>query len=251
MAEDWIFLRGLVRESGHWGGFVQEFAHMLPSARVVLLDLPGNGALCNQASPASVAEMVDAYRTQLRAMGKAAPYRILAVSMGAMVAAEWSHRYPDEVAMQVLINTSMRPFSAFYRRLRPASYLPLLWCIFTRANALTWERTILRLTTNLAHDEVLHRWCAMRLQNPVTTGNALCQLAAAARYRAAVEPPATPTLVLASSRDRLVSADCSRKLAARWQVPLIEHPTAGHDMTLDDGRWVAQQVRAWLDSHRQ
>jgi len=123
MMDEWILLRGLVRESRHWGGFVQEFEQVVPNAHAVLLDLPGNGLRCTEVSPATVEAMVEAYRAQLRAMGKLAPYRILAVSMGAMVAAEWSHRYPDEVAKQVLINTSMRPFSAFFQRLKPANYL--------------------------------------------------------------------------------------------------------------------------------
>jgi pimeloyl-ACP methyl ester carboxylesterase len=246
--DDWIFLRGLVRECRHWGSFVQEFAQIVPDARVVLLDLPGNGALCGQASPVNVAKMVEAYRTQLRAMGKAAPYRILAVSMGAMVAAEWSHRYPDEVAMQVLINTSMRPFSAFYRRLRPANYVPLLWNLITRANAMAWERTVLRLTTNHPHAEVLPYWCKLREQYPVGSRNMLRQLLAAAIYRASTAPPAAATLLLASANDHLVSVECSLALAAHWQVPLVVHPTAGHDLTLDDGQWVAQQVQAWVNA---
>lgn len=248
--DDWILLRGLVREGRHWGGFVAEFEQAVPGARAVLLNLPGNGPLCAQTSPATVREMVEACRAQLRARGKLAPYRILAVSMGAMVAAEWSHRYPDEVARQVLINTSMRPFSAFYRRLRPANYLPLLWLLATRAHPMQWEAAILRLTTNHPREEVLATWCALREQSPVAASNLLRQLWAAATYRASTAAPAAATLVLASARDRLVAADCSRALAARWQVPLVVHPSAGHDLTLDDGPWVAEQVRAWLDSGR-
>ncbi|HBH40280.1 MAG TPA: alpha/beta hydrolase, partial [Curvibacter sp.] len=41
----WVLLRGLSRETGHWGGFVEAFAQPLPQARVPALDLPGNGQL--------------------------------------------------------------------------------------------------------------------------------------------------------------------------------------------------------------
>ncbi|MDE2418229.1 MAG: alpha/beta hydrolase [Burkholderiales bacterium] len=246
--DDWILLRGLVRESRHWGGFVHEFEQVVPNAHAVLLDLPGNGARCSEVSPATVREMVEAYRAQLCIMGKSAPYRILAISMGGMVAAEWSRRYPDEVAMQVLINTSMRPFSSFYRRLRPANYLPLLWLLATRAQPVQWETAILRMTTNHPHEEVLSYWCALRAQSPVAVKSLLRQLWAAATYRASTAPPAAATLVLASAQDRLVSVDCSRALASRWQVPLAIHPSAGHDLTLDGGLWVAQQVQGWLDN---
>lgn len=241
----WIFLRGLVRESRHWGRFVDDFAQAHPDARVVMLDLPGNGLRYREQSPASVAGMVEAYRAQLAALGLHAPYRLLAVSMGAMVAAEWSHRYPDEVARQVLINTSMRPFSAFYQRLRPHNYGMLLRLIAMQTTVAQWERTVLQLTTHRAHPEVLPFWRALREQCPVSLFNALRQLWAAARYRANAHRPAAATLVLVSAQDALVCATCSQTLAATWGAPLVVHPTAGHDLTLDDGPWVATRVAEW------
>ena len=248
MADQWILLRGLLRESRHWGGFVQEFEQAVPNARTVMLDLPGNGRRCAEASPATVADMVEAYRAQLRAMGIHAPHRIFAISMGAMVAAEWSCRYPNEVERQVLVNTSMRPFSAFYKRLRPANYLPILKLLVIRAKPLQWEATILRMTTNHSHSEVLPAWCTWRVQHPVALRNVWRQLWAAARYQAPLGQPSTATLVLASAQDQLVAVDCSVALAQRWGVPLLIHASAGHDLCLDDGPWVAQQVRAWLQS---
>jgi pimeloyl-ACP methyl ester carboxylesterase len=241
----WIFLRGLARESRHWGRFVDDFAQAHPDARVVTLDLPGNGLRYHEPSPASVAGMVEAYRAQLAVLGLHAPYRLLAVSMGAMVAAEWSHRYPDEVARQVLINTSMRPFSAFYKRLRPHNYGTLLRLIAMQITASQWERAVLQLTTHRAHPEVLPYWQALREQFPVSRTNALRQLWAAARYCANGHRPAALTLVLVSAQDALVCATCSHALAAAWGASVAVHPTAGHDLTLDDGPWVATRVAEW------
>jgi len=248
MRDDWVLLRGLVRESRHWGGFVQEFEQVVPHARAVMLDLPGNGGRCAEVSPATVGDMVEAYRAQLYAMGKTAPHRIFAISMGAMVAAEWSYRYPGEVERQVLVNTSMRPFSAFYKRLRPANYLPILKLLAMRATPLQWEAAILRMTTNRSHGEVLPSWGAWRVQHPVALRNVWRQLWAAATYRAPSGRPSAATLVLASAQDHLVAVDCSVALAQRWGVPLLVHASAGHDLCLDDGPWVAQQVRAWLQN---
>ncbi|HPW84727.1 MAG TPA: alpha/beta hydrolase [Rhodoferax sp.] len=243
--QNWIFLRGLVRDSRHWGAFVAEFEQTIPEARVVMLDVPGNGVLNALTSPTTVRGMVENCRAQLQARGVAGPYRILAVSMGAMLAAEWSHAYPDDVQAQVLINTSMRPFSAFYQRLRPANYGTLFRLLWGRTSAHDWERAILRMTTNQPHEHILPAWQHFREQHPVTTANALRQLLAAARYQASRAKPKAPTLVLASEKDQLVSVSCSRALAACWGVPLAVHPTAGHDLTLDDGHWVAQQVSDW------
>ena len=72
------------------------------------------------------------------------------------------------------------------------------------------------------------------------------QLVAAARFHALPAPPAAPTLILASRKDRLVSVECSKSLAGQWQCPLRLHASAGHDLPLDDGPWVATQVRDWM-----
>ena len=109
-----------------------------------------------------------------------------------------------------------------------------------------WERTVLRMTSNLATDAVLPRWLALRQQCPVSRANALRQLIAAARFRAPAVKPLAPTLVLASEQDHLVSVECSRALARHWQCPLHVHAGAGHDLPLDDGYWVAAQVQEWL-----
>jgi pimeloyl-ACP methyl ester carboxylesterase len=244
----WVFIRGLVRERRHWGAFVATFEAMVPQSHVVAIDLPGNGQLHLQRSPGSVDAMVASCRRQLAAQGLHPPFSLLAVSMGGMVAAHWSQHYPQEVDRQVLINTSMRPFSRFYERLRPGNYRALVWLILIRASADRWEQEILRLTSNFPHPEVLRHWQAWRKSQPVAWSNAMRQLWAAARYRTGAQPPVAATLVLASEMDALVSVNCSRALAAAWNVPLITHATAGHDLSLDDGAWVAEQVANWLQS---
>jgi pimeloyl-ACP methyl ester carboxylesterase len=80
--------------------------------------------------------------------------------------------------------------------------------------------------------------------------NALRQLAAAARYRAPSHVPSVPVLLLAGARDRLVDPRCSEALARHWNAPIAVHPAAGHDLALDDGAWVAAQVKAWIERLR-
>ena len=242
----WIFLRGLTRQKGHWGDFFDHFQHTFPSGKVIALDMAGNGNLNQQISPWTVQDMVAHCRTQLDLRKIAPPYHVLAMSLGAMVAVQWAHAYPQEIAANVLINTSMRPFSPFYQRLRPAYYAALLKLIVLGAKPITWERTILQITSNRARVEVLPHWLALREKNPVSSANALRQLVAAARFHALTTPPLNPTLLLASKRDRLVSVECSKALASQWQCPLRLHPGAGHDLPLDDGPWVATQVRDWM-----
>jgi len=245
--EDWVLLRGLTRASAHWGGFIAELEVCL-LARVIALDLPGNGTLWQQRSPSSVAGMVQHCREQLRQQGIHHPVGVLAMSLGGMVAAEWAWRHPSEVRSLVLVNTSMRPFSPFWQRLRPVAMVRLLAARVLRADAATLEQEILRLTTRHPRHGVLQSWCDESTRHPVSGINTLRQLLAAARYRAPLQAPAMPTLVLSGAGDRLVSPQCSRAVAQHWKVPLHMHGTAGHDLTLDAGPWVAEQVRQFIAS---
>jgi pimeloyl-ACP methyl ester carboxylesterase len=243
----WIFLRGLTRSSAHWGAFIAEF-EAANAAQVIALDLPGNGVLWQQRSASSVAQMARQCQQELQRRGIHEPVGVLAMSLGGMVAAQWALQQPQTVCELVLINTSARPFNPFWQRLRPLSCLRLMKLVLTGAAPQDWEREILHLTSNHARHDVLQAWCGLRLHQPVSGSNALRQLLAAARYRAPKQGPRVPTLVLAAAQDRLVSAQCSEALAKQWGATLQVHPSAGHDLTLDDGPWVAGAVRHWRDS---
>jgi len=247
----WILLRGLTREARHWGSFPATLARAIPDARALAPDLPGNGALCAQTSPLRVEAMAEAIRSRLIAQGVAPPYHLLAMSLGAMVAIAWAARHPDEIAGAVLINTSLSRFSPFHQRLKPGNYARLLRLALGRASDRERELAIFALTSTQAAttpraDAVVEHWLAYRRENPVALANALRQLIAALRYRAPPARPPVPLLILASRHDALVDSACSRELAQRWQAPLAMHPDAGHDLPLDDGEWVAQQIGRWL-----
>lgn len=244
--QTWILLRGLTRESRHWGNFPGQFQLVLPSTQIIALDLPGNGRLNQQRTPLLIQDMAAHCRAQLVSRNIAPPYHILAMSLGAMVAVAWSEMYPREVATQVLINTSMRPFSPFFHRLLPANYAQLLKLSLMRATPEAWERAVLTLTSNRSRADVLPLWLALRQETPVSRSNAIRQLIAAARFHAPLVKPPVPTLLLSSEQDHLVSVNCSKALARHWQCGLRVHSSAGHDLPLDDGPWVAAQVRAWL-----
>lgn len=274
----WVLLRGLTRERRHWGGFPAQLAAAarragLPEAPIVALDLPGNGTRHGEPSPASVAALAAQARRAMQRLGHPPPYRVLAMSLGAMVAVAWAEAWPQEVAGLVLVNTSLRPFSPLHRRLRPAAWPLLLRALLGGLTGRAREAAILELTSHraltrspaastaspsghgLAEDAfpvsgfdgaaVLDDWAAWQREHPVTRANALRQLIAAARYRAPRTAPACPTLVLAGARDRLVDPGCSRALAQAWGLSLVEHPAAGHDLALDAGDWLAQQAASW------
>lgn len=246
----WVFLRGLMREKRHWGDFPITFSRSLDDTKVILTDLPGNGQLHRLNSPSRVEHMVDFYRSTLVELGVTPPYYLLALSLGGMVAVDWAHRHPGELDGCVLLNTSLRPFSPFYRRLRWHNY-PAICRLAWSGDMSVREREILRLTSNRAgaRDRVLNDWITYQREYPISRRNALAQLTAAALYRAPAKRPPVRMLILASALDRLVHHDCSRQVAQAWGSDFALHPDAGHDLPLDDGNWIVAQVRQWLELH--
>ncbi|HEY8708761.1 MAG TPA: alpha/beta hydrolase, partial [Burkholderiaceae bacterium] len=207
----WVLLRGLTRERRHWGAFPQTFAETVPAAQVIALDLPGSGALHRERSPLRVEAMAEHCRHALHERGVAPPYHLLAMSLGAMVATAWAASHPQELAGAVLINTSLRPFSPFHQRLKPANYATLARLLLAHPSAREWEQAVLHLTSRVAPraDALLDAWAGYRREYPVSAANAWRQLWAAARYRAPREKPPPPLLLLTSAADALVDARCS------------------------------------------
>lgn len=254
----WVLLRGLTREAGHWGAFPAQLAQALVAAspgqappRTLTLDLPGAGALHGVACPLSVPAMLPACRAQLQAhmqaQGLTGPVHLLGLSLGGMVATAWAAAHPQQVAALVVVNTSLRPHSPVQQRLQ-LRHLPQLLRLLAPRDALAAERAILALTSAWPerHADVLAAWVAIRRARPVGAANALRQLWAAARFAHPGAPPPVPTLVLGSAGDALVSPRCAQALAAAWGCTFAQHPAAGHDLPLDGGPWVADQVAGWL-----
>lgn len=239
----WIFLRGLTREARHWGDFPQRFQAALPEAVILTPDLPGNGSRYRETSPWRIETSMEAVRADLARQGHRPPYRLLALSLGGMVALAWATRHPQEIEAAVLLSTSLRPHNPLLHRLRPAAW-PVLLQLLT-APLETRERAILELTSQRPREMagLVPDWVDWARQCPVTRRNALRQLLAAARFRLR-QKPSVPLLLLAGVEDRMVSPQCTRALAATWNLAPILHPTAGHDLTLDAPEWVVDQVLA-------
>jgi pimeloyl-ACP methyl ester carboxylesterase len=246
MSPPWLLLRGLSRETRHWGSFLPQFAAAFPDSRVLGIDLPGNGVFNTLESPLRVEAMADFVRAQAMLAGLVPPYRVLAMSLGAMVTVAWAQRRPQDLSHAVLINTSLRPFSPFWQRLRPCHYAHLFRMAIGHPGPEEWERTVMALTCHHPADKegTLEAWLRYRSDQPVSTRNTLRQLVAAARFRASGQAPGCPLLLLGSTRDNLVDIRSSRAIARAWRVPLVEHPSAGHDLPLDDPAWVIAQVNA-------
>ncbi len=237
-----VLIRGLLRDARHWGDFPDLLRHRFPNAEIITPDIPGSGIYYQQTSPNSIQAMTDALRQQVPADKSA---HLIAISMGGMIAIDWMLRYPSEIASSVLINTSIRPLSPFYQRLRWQIYPEIIKLLFQRGEKR--EQSILRLTSNEYRQDkaILQRWIDWQKQQPVSDKSAINQLHAAARF--SVTPvPQQPVLLLGSIQDRLVSHQCSRKIQQHWKTAAYWHHQAGHDLPLDDPNWVVDSITRWF-----
>lgn len=252
----WVLLRGLSRESGHWGVFPEHLLRELrahrPGAMLLLLDLPGTGVLRRQPSPTQVSAIVDACRQELRRRGVTGAVSVVGMSLGAAVLSDWANRYPEEIEAGVLINPSLRPFSELFRRPRPLNFLGLALLSLSRFGARMREEHVLRLTTRLTPSQaVIDRWVELQREHPLGVRNTARQLLASLRYRASRTRPVAPMLLLCSKADTLVDWRCSQAISRAWGAPLRLHTKAGHDLPLDDPQWVARAVADWLRDRSQ
>lgn len=242
----WVLLRGLAREARHWEDFPAHVQQAFPDARILAPDLPGNGLRCAERSPANVPDMVEAYRDTIRGELGNAPFGLIGLSLGGMIAAEWALRHPAEVAAAVLINSSARPTGQVWQRLRPRVW-PLVVHFMWGSSFEMRERAALRMTSTRRTEDadLIARWAAHARECPMTRVNRMRQLLAATRFRLPPAPPPAPVLVLASATDGMVDPACSQALAEAWHTDFALHPVAGHDLPLDDPAWVANTVRDW------
>lgn len=249
----WLLLRGLVRESRHWGDFSQQLADTL-RAPVLCPDLPGNGQLYRMTSPLELNALVEYLRTRVlhlqdtRPAGSYLPVRVLGLSMGAMVATAWALRYPLDIDRLVLINASLASLSPPWQRLRPSALATLARALFS--DSVRKEALIYRLSCNHPSDSTLAQWLDYAREYPVSARNALRQLVAAALYRSGPHRPGMPALVLCSHNDALVNPACSAAIANHWRAPLCIHTKAGHDLPHDAPDWVLAQISSWLQDCR-
>lgn len=245
-----VLLRGLAREAAHWLDFPAQLQQTLgDNCHIHLVDFPGCGKYFAQPALTSIAEMADHARREIAStemLTRNESVYVLGISMGGMVALDWAQRYPNELRGLVLINSSAGN-QPFWWRLRPAAWTTMIRALLSDANAR--EAQVLNIVSNNSVDYAQHlnQWLSIQQQRPVTRTTIVTMLRAAAQFR----PPSTCAvdgLVLTSDGDRMVSARASQAIARQFNWPLQQHPSAGHDLPMDDPQWVAKQFSQWLGS---
>jgi pimeloyl-ACP methyl ester carboxylesterase len=243
-----FLLRGLIREKRHWGPFVDSVKSIFPNAKIITPEIPGVGAYSHMASPTNFIDMVNFMREKIVwEEHKGRKKILLAMSLGGMMAREWVDHYPDDFDNLVLVNTSYKGINPFHHRLRPLSVLRFLKILMIPTVAMR-EKAIIQMSSNdrVKQQKHLDNWVMIQKDSPVSRANFFRQISAALKYKAPQHGPTLPTLILAGEQDRLCSVKCSRKIHQLWGGSLKTHPTAGHDIPIDDAEWILNNVKEWV-----
>jgi pimeloyl-ACP methyl ester carboxylesterase len=244
----WIILRGLTREVAHWGEFAATLGAALRGAQIVPLELPGAGELRDRPWPGDVATAMEDVRARAGHAPAGTRTFVFGMSLGGMLTMEWAARHPGELGGVVVGASSARDLSRPWQRMKPAA-LPAVLGARVRKDVAAREAAIVRTVTNRADrwPDVSTRWADIARERPITGAAARGQLLAAMRW-SAPRSIAVPSLFIVGTTDKLVDASCSRALARRYGAPLVEHPTAGHDISTDEPEWLSAQIARWRDS---
>ncbi len=246
MGKSIILLRGLGRDARHWGEFPKLIATAMPEFKIHTIDLPGTGEfydIKSQLSIKAIAEFMDTEASKKNMISDET--YIVGLSLGGMVTAEWSHIRPGKIKKIIMVNSSFSNWSRFYHRLSHKVYYDFIAMFFMSTKRR--EETILKIVSSNTeqYEKVSKAWQNLWKTKPFKVSTVIRQLVAASIYKLK-NLPQQPVLFLASEQDKLVSPQCYRDIQRHTDWPVISHPTAGHEMPMDEPEWVIEQIKAFL-----
>ena len=251
-----VLIRGLAREAAHWGDFPQILEDTIKQRTsrditIITPDIIGCGKFHKQITPQKLELITDNLRDSIfndnETKIKKSRLILIGLSMGGMIALDWNRRYSNEIKNICLINSSTAN-QPFFQRIKPAALsLFLTFFLFSRREN---EKRVLKQVSNNLTPEIYHKneslWMDILVKRPVKIISVINMLIAAAKFKPDLTSSCGNGLVIASTADKFVSYQCSEDIAKTLNWKLIYHNNAGHDLSLDDPKWLSEQLANWL-----
>ncbi len=239
-----VLVRGLLRESGHWKYMIEALTEASPELTIITPNVPGNGALYHQQSPLSIEKMLPEVLKQLPS--DCERYHLVTISMGSMLASEWAHTLPGQVASLTLINPSFARYSPFWQRINLNALIHI--GASSLKGSIAFQQSILDWTspTNAKQPQVLEHHLNLTKKHPVSGQNARRQLYAASKYKGRPFPPTCPTQIIVSRGDKLVDSRCGEAIAKAWKVEIKRFDCDAHDLPLAMPYALTDHLLHWL-----
>ncbi|MFM2482381.1 alpha/beta fold hydrolase [Celerinatantimonas sp. YJH-8] len=233
-----VLIRGLMGDASYWDYFKQLLEQRL-QRNVYLLDLT---TAFDRDESVHLDEWVERLRQHLNEEFGHRRCHLVSLSLGAVVALNWQQRFPDEVASCTFINAA---FIDGQQRWQPQRW----WLLIKLAVLTLWPgNRPERWLRWLSAWPTLHSPWPDDKEPPVNVRRLVAQYQILLKG-VAFSQPSAPCQLLVSRHDRLVHCSHSYQLAERWQSPLFPHLSAGHDLALDDPRWVCEKITDWVIRH--
>jgi pimeloyl-ACP methyl ester carboxylesterase len=248
MASTKIFLvLGIAREPKHWKSAIEVLQQTFPAFEIIALKNPGTSVHCKMNVPLSIEAQVEFLKKQYDTVKGDTNY-FVGWSMGGMIVSLWAKLYPKDINGMTLITTSFGSLTRLpLYRLRPLIIPSILTAIFSKGmkREEMMYATICNNETN--KQALLPEWLAIQAEHPITGVNILRQVVACVRFVGTSLIQQHPVLIIGAPNDKLVNNKCSTSIAKMWKkAKYIEHPTAGHDVFLDEPQWVSIEMKKWL-----
>ncbi len=245
-------LRGLTRESGHWGDFIDIIQNHNPHFNIHLLDLPGAGIHYKLKANTTAKGMVAFLREQTLPVlqDKNQTHIICASSLAGMVATEWVLNHPKDFQGLITISASFKGICKNKERANPKMRSTMLKILMYKKNIEKREHLIMKVNSNTPElkTDLVKEWIAIQKERTMTRANILRQTLAGIRYSTRKRKPNLPLLIVGSKKDKLVAPECIIKTHQAFGGKLVWHPTAGHCLPLDEPDWLSVEISDWISS---
>ena len=245
---NFYLLRGLSRESAHWGTFPQELLDKFPQSKVIEMDLPGVGMLNQVNSPTNIDPIIDILRTTYYSTEGTNIF--IASSLASLVAITWVQQGKNEFQGLVLLSPSLKGICKFTERFKPRSWYDC-GVIMLHPSVRVREKKLLKINLNAngSRNELLNTWIRIHKTRPYKARNVFRQLLAGTRFNLLDEPIRIPILISGSKKDKLVASSCFIKLKLKLGADIALHDYAGHALTLDASAWLTDKIHAWQQTN--
>ena len=239
-----VLLRGLGRWSEHWLGF--EGLLVSRGLRVITIDGRGFGK-SQQTKISSKMRMVDLADDVAQILTKESPAgaHLVGLSLGGMVAISLAAMNPQLVRSLMIVNSSVS--ASGMKRLTRRALVSLVKVICRTKysyQALT-EAVLSEYTTAAKKNAMAQAWSGIDGRHKIPLAQLWRQIIIASKFNGSMEMTSLrcPVTIVRCAADRFVDPSNSDFIHRQIKGSrLISHPTAGHELAVDDPEWFANVI---------
>ncbi|MCP4911649.1 MAG: alpha/beta hydrolase [Oligoflexia bacterium] len=245
-----LLLRGLGRTSAHWLDFPEHLKNNLSMVNEVkCIDLPGFGHESDEASPLTIKGITDFVFSKFELLPTSPNWITISVSLGGMVNMHWlsDTERSAHIKGSIIINSSSSDIAHPFERASIKSLSKIIKAGISRDNYVKEKHIASFVNHQCPSEETLKRLAKVNDQFPIKIPSFIKQLLAASHFKSP-QYLYRPTLFVRSKNDVMVNPVCSERLASKYNCQLETHPSAGHDLPIEDPAWLVEKVGNFLRS---